>query len=178
MSLLYLRLSCMVFVTISVTACTPKQLIVPASDATPPSALWIQMNRPGQPLLNAYITSADPLAHVTAAGQQMRITARADDPRDGGVKDVQIWMTEQTWMTDPDGAESSPGPGLSGAPVAKAPSQANVGDPAPASGSVTHSLMPPAFSPPLTRRQYVIWARAVNFHGGAVETRKLTIAVP
>ena len=176
MCLFCFRLSCLIVVTIAMIGCKPRQLVVPASDATPPSALWLQIDRPGQPLLNAYITSADPLAHA-AAGQQMRITARGDDP-DGGVKDVQIWMTEQTWMTNPDGTETSSGPGLAGAPVASAPSQANVGDPAPASSSITHSLTPPNFTPPMTRRQYEIWARAVNFHGGAVETRKLTVAVP
>ena len=172
----HFRLSWLVVVTIAVACCAPRQLIVPASDPTPPSALWLQIDRPGQPLLNAYITSADPLAHA-AAGQQMRITARADDP-DGGVKDVQIWMTEQTWRTNPDGTVTTTGPGLAGAPVASAPSQAAVGDPAPASSSVTHSLTPPTITPPLTRRQYVIWARAVNFHGGAVQTQQLTIAVP
>src|SRR5262245_53694073 len=125
------RSSCLVVVTIAVAGCAPKQLIVPASDPTPPSALWLQIDRPGQPLLNAYITSTDPPARA-AAEQQMQITARADDP-DGGVKDVQIWMTEQSWKTNPDGTVTSPGPTLAGAPVASAPSQAAVGDPAPAS---------------------------------------------
>jgi len=84
MFLLCSRLSWLVVVTITLTGCCkPKQLIVPASDPTPPSALWLQIDRPGQPLLNAYITSADPPAHA-AAGLQMRITARGDDP-DGGV---------------------------------------------------------------------------------------------
>ncbi len=176
MFLLHSRLTWWVLLTIAVSGCPQRQLLVPASDATPPSALWLQIDRPGQPLLNAYITSADPLAHA-AAGQQMRITARADDP-DGGVKDVQIWITEQTWSMNPDGTETTPGPGLAGKPVASAPSQAAVGDPAPASSSVTHLLTPPTMTPPLSRRQYVIWARAVNFHGGAVQTQQLTIVVP
>jgi hypothetical protein len=174
MFLLCSRLSLLVVVAITVNGCKPKQLIVPASDPTPPNALWLQIDRPGQPLLNAYITSADLPAHA-AAGQQLRITARADDP-DGGVKDVQIWLTEQTWRTNPDGTETTTGPGLAGAPVASAPSQANVGDPAPASSSITHSLTT-ALNPPTTRRQYVIWGRAVNFQSGAVETQKLTITV-
>jgi hypothetical protein len=176
MFLLRSRLSWLVVVAIALAGCKPTQLIVPASDPTPTSALWLQVDRPGQPLLNAYITSADPPAHA-AAGLQLRITARADDP-DGGVKDVQIWMTEQTWRTNPDGTETSSGPGLAGAPVASAPSQANVGDPAPASSSITHSLTPPTLTPPMTRRQYVIWARAVNFHGGAVQTQQLKVEAP
>lgn len=176
MFLLQSRLNWLVVIILAVTGCAPRQLIVPASDATPPSGLWLQIDRPGQPLLNATITSADPLAHA-AAGQQMRVTARADDP-DGGVQDVQIWMTEQTWRSNPDGTATITGPGLAGAPAASTPSQAAVGDPAPASSSVTHLLTPPTNTSPLTRRQYVIWARAVNFHGGAVQTKQLTIAVP
>jgi hypothetical protein len=176
MFLLHSRLTWWVLLTIAVSGCPQGQLLVPASDATPPSALWLQIDRPGQPLLNAYITSADPLAHAVA-GQQMRITARADDP-DGGVKDVQIWITEQTWSMNPDGTETTSGPGLAGKPVASAPSQAAVGDPAPASSSVTYLLTPPAMTPSLSRRQYVIWAHAVNFHGGAVHTQQLKIVVP
>jgi hypothetical protein len=176
MTSFYSRLCCLIFVVITIVGCKPRQLVVQASDATPPSALWLQIDRPGQPFLNADIANADPLAHADS-GLQMRITARGDDP-DGGVKDVQIWLTEQTWMTGPDGSETTSGPGLAGAPVASAPSQANVGDPAPASSSITHSLTPPTFKPPMTRRQYLIWARALNFHGGATETRKLTISVP
>lgn len=176
MFLLHSRLIWLMVVAIAVTGCQSKKLIVPPSDPTPPSALWLQIDRPGQPFLNASITSADPLAHA-AAEQQMQITAAADDP-DGGVKDVQIWMTEQTWRMNPDGTQTTTGPGLAGAPVASAPSQAAVGDPAPATSVVKHSLTPPAISPPMTRREYVIWARAENFHGGAVQTQQLTISVP
>jgi len=155
----HFRLTWLLVVTIAVAGCAPTQLIVSASDPTPPSALWLQIDRPDQPLLNASIASADPPV-IAAAGRQMRITARADDP-DGGVKDVQIWIS---------------GPGFSGAPVASAPSQAAVGDPAPASSSVTYSLTPaPNTTTPQT---YVISARAVNFHGGAVVTQSLVVTVP
>ena len=170
------RLCWLLVAAIAVSGCDKNGLTVPASDLTPPTTLWLQIDRPGRPLLNAYITSADPPANA-AAGQQMRITARTDDP-DGGVKDVQIWMTEQTWRTNPDGTVTSTGPGLAGAPVASNPSQAVVGDPAPASRSVTYSLTPPTAAVGAIRREYVIWARAMNFHGGTVQTQSLTIGVP
>ncbi|MGH7460333.1 MAG: hypothetical protein ACREMA_04805 [Longimicrobiales bacterium] len=60
-------------------ACGTSELKVPPSGPTPPSAIWLQVDRTGQPLLNATMTSADPQV-IAAAGQQMRITARADDP--------------------------------------------------------------------------------------------------
>ncbi|WDT74629.1 MAG: hypothetical protein MPW16_15360 [Candidatus Manganitrophus sp.] len=168
-------LSWFAIVTTAVAGCAPSRLIVPASDPTPPSAIWLQIDRPGQPLLNARITSADPPV-IAAAGQQMQITARADDP-DGGVKDVQIWIDAETTTFNPNGSPVITPPVPSTAPVASTSSQAAVGDPAPASSSVTHSLTPAVMTTPQTRR-FVIRARAVNFHGGAVVTQSLVVTVP
>ena len=71
-------------VALGLTACPPKDFVVPAADPTPPTAVWLQIDRPGQPLLNADPTSASSPAHA-APGQAMQITARADDP-DGGFR--------------------------------------------------------------------------------------------
>lgn len=168
-------LSWFAIITTAVAGCTLSRLTVPASDPTPPSAIWLQIDRPGQPLLNAFMTSADSPV-IAAAGQQMQITARADDP-DGGVKDVQIWIDAETTTFDSNGTPVITPPVPSTAPVASTTSQAAVGDPAPASSSVRHSLTPAVMTTPQTRR-FVIRARAVNFHGGAVVTQSLVVTVP
>ena len=158
---------------LGLAACGSNQFVVPAADPTPPTAVWLQIDRPGQPLLNADPTSASPADHA-APGQAMQITARADDP-DGGIKDVQIWMTTQTWTDNDDTTASSGGPGLAGAPVASAPSPATVGQPASTSGRTTYTLTPPSTG---AKRRYVISARALNFYGGRTDTRSLTVDVP
>jgi hypothetical protein len=85
---------------LGLAACGSNQFVVPAADPTPPTTVWLQVDRQGQPLLNAYPNSASPADHA-APGQPMQITARADDP-DGGIKNVQIWMTTQTTTDDGD----------------------------------------------------------------------------
>jgi hypothetical protein len=155
-------------------ACAPKQFVVPPSDPTPPNAVWLQVDRPGRPLLNADPGSASPADHAEP-GRAMQITARADDP-DGGIKDVQIWMTEQRWVDNGDGTESSTGPSLPGAPSAGSPSSATAGQVASTSGRASYTLTPPAT--PAGRRRYVIWAAALNFYGGTTRTQELRIDVP
>jgi hypothetical protein len=160
-----------VLLPLALAACGSNQFVVPAADPTPPSAVWLQVDRPAQPLLNADPNSASPADHASP-GQPMQITARADDP-DGGIKDLQIWMTESATSTS-DTTATSGGPGLAGSPVASAPSPAGVGEQASTSGRATYTLTPPTTG----ARRYVIWARALNFHGGRTETRRLTVDVP
>ena len=155
-------------------ACAPNQFVVPAADPTPPTAVWLQVDRPGRPLLNADPSSASPADHAVP-GVAIQVTARADDS-DGGIQDVQVWMTEQRWVDNGDGTASSSGPSLAGAPAASSPSSATAGQPASTSGRASYTLTPPATAN--SRRQYVIWARALNFYGGRTETRRLTIDVP
>jgi hypothetical protein len=166
-SILQLTTACLFLV-----ACAAPQLVVPSSDPTPPSAVWLQIDVPGRPLLNADLTSASPPASV-AGGQTARVSARADDP-DGGVQDIQIWMTEESWSVDPvTGLAKHTGPGLAGAPSASSPSAAKVGEPAPASANTSFTLQLPIVSAPQSRKQIVLWARALNFHGGKSNTKQL-----
>ena len=144
--------------------------IVPISDTTPPTAIWLQIDQPGKPLLNAFQDRADPAAHGTS-GQTIRVTARGDDP-DGGIKDVQIWMTEQRWSNG-----VTVGPGLAGVPIASNPLYAGVGDPARTTASVSYSFTLPTISAG-QGRQYVFFARAENYFGGALQSRELTIDLP
>jgi len=162
-------------VVLFLASCESKGFVVPAADLTPPTAVWLQIDRPGQPLLNADATSASTPAHA-APGQAMQITARADDP-DGGIQDVQIYVEEDTWVTNPDGTLSHSGGLNSSLPTASAPSQAKVGESASTSGRVTYALTPPPAGASVKRR-YVVRAKALNFHGGATETQRLTVEVP
>jgi subtilisin family serine protease len=143
---------------------------VPSSDPTPPSTIWLQIDHPNKPLLNAFKDSADPPTHGTA-GKTIRVTARSDDP-DGGIMDIQIWMTEQRWSNG-----VTVGPSLAGAPVASDPRYAGVGEPARTTASVSYSFTLPTI-PAGQNREYVFFARAENYYGGVLHSRGLAIDLP
>ena len=141
--------------------------MIPASDATPPTALSIEIDLPNAPRLTATVNSADPPANGVQ-GQIISVTARADD-HDGGLRDIQIWMTEQIWNNG-----VTTGPGLAGGPVAADPRSGTPGQPARITGSVTHTFTLPTI-PATQNRQYVFFARAENYHGGTTSSQWLVI---
>ncbi len=82
---------------LGLAACGSNQFVVPAADPTPPTAVWLQIDWPGQ---------------------AMQITARADDP-DGGIKDLQIYTTASSGGPGLAGAPvaSAPRPATVGQPA-------------------------------------------------------------
>jgi subtilisin family serine protease len=145
-------------------------VIIPASDSTPPTGITIEIDRPNAPRLTATESSADPPANGVQ-GQTIRVTARADD-LDGGLQDIQIWMTEQIWTNG-----VTQGPGLAGLPVAADPRSGMPGQSARTTGSVTYSFTLPTISAN-QNRQYVFLARAENFSGGVKSSLSLVINLP
>jgi subtilisin family serine protease len=145
-------------------------LTVPSSDPTPPDAISLEIERPNGSRLRASKDTADPSARAMP-GQTIRLTSSGSDP-DGGLRDIQIWMTEQIWNNG-----VTVGPGLAGAPVASDPKPVSVGQPARIIGSVSWSFTFPAM-PAGQLRQYVFWARAENYHSGALQSHALTIDLP
>ena len=143
---------------------------VPSSDPTPPSAIALEIELPTGARLTATQNSADPLAHGIP-GQSILVTARGGDP-DGGLMDIQIWMTEQRWNNG-----VTVGPRWRASPSISDPRPAAVGQPARISGSVNFSFPLPTIAAG-QRRQYVFFARAENYHGGVLESRPLEIDIP
>jgi hypothetical protein len=141
--------------------------MIPASDSTPPTALSIEIERPNAPRLTATVNSADPPVNGVQ-GQTIRVTARADD-HDGGLQDIQIWMTEQIWSNG-----VTKGPSTAGRPVAADPRSGTPGQPARITGSATYSFTLPTI-PATQNRQYVFFAKAENYHGGATSSQWLVI---
>jgi subtilisin family serine protease len=145
----------------------PDAFMIPGSDPTAPTELSLEIERPTAPRLTATATTADPPVNGVQ-GQTIRVTARADD-HDGGLRDIQIWMTEQIWRNG-----VTVGPGLAGLPVADDPRAGGPGQPARITGSVTYSFTLPTI-PGTQIRQYVFSARAENFHGGVASSQSLVI---
>ena len=157
------------FMLIGCPSQPPAQVTVPAVDATPPSGLWLQIEIPGKPLLNAY--PGTPATASLVDDAHIRATARADDP-DGGVRETRIWMTY---------SRSRPGtiqnPGLAGAPVASSTSTANVGDATDVVRSTSYEFDLQALKQDFDTLNIDIWAEAENFHSGVSTTSHITLNV-
>ena len=153
-----------------VCGCTPRGVTVPPQDPTAPSAVWLQADVPGKPLINTTL-GGSPVTGEATDSSQVTVTARADDP-DGGVKFLRIWVT--TTRTLPGTQE---GPSLAGAPAAEFASPATVGQPANASASVSWKF---DIEPLIGRFWDVtldVFAEAENFSGGKSRTAVMSLHV-
>ncbi|MEO8450497.1 MAG: hypothetical protein ABI647_11930 [Gemmatimonadota bacterium] len=75
----------------SLIACGPSPTVTAnSSDPTPPSAVWLQADVTGSPLVNVML-GGGPFASQLAATDSVRLTARADDP-DGGMRSLRLMM--------------------------------------------------------------------------------------
>lgn len=149
--------------------CVPDVFVVPASDSTPPSAMWLQGQVPDLALANVFLDGQDAVYEV-AADDVVALSASADDP-DGGVQRLEIWASVTLFA---DGVIA--GPTLPGAPEAAFASGAGVGEEAERSVLVSSSLDVGAlFLPSYDRIDVDVWAEAENFHGGASTTPVLTV---
>lgn len=154
---------------VGLSSCTPRpRPNVPASDATPPSALWLQANAPGRPLANVSLGS--PVDTLRLLGNDtVSLTASADDP-DGGVRAIRIFVT--TTRSRPGQIQ---GPTLAGAPEAETVSAATVGQPADLNLRTSFDLRVPQVLGSFHNLRADVWAEAENHHGGISRTAQLTI---
>lgn len=146
------------------------QIVVPASDPTPPSTAWLQANIPNRPLANVMLGSA-PASAEMGENETVRVTARGDD-NDGGVQDVRIWASTTLYRHR---AGVVAGPTLSGTPMASNPSAAKPGDLASTSGSATWTFNVPSLMTGYDGLKLDVFAEVVNFSGGNVKTSTLTL---
>ena len=156
-------------VLLLLSSCTPlPRPNVPASDATPPSAVWLQADAPGVPLANVTLGSA-PDTLVLLGNDTVALSASADDP-DGGVRVIRIFMT--TTRSRPGQIQ---GPTLAGAPSAENTSSATVGQPADVNLRTSFSLDVPQVLGVFHDMSADVWAEAENHYGGISRTPRLTI---
>jgi hypothetical protein len=155
------------------SSCPPQtnnQVRVPASDSTPPTALWLQAQIPNQPFYNAYLNGTGDTANLVDDAK-VHVVAQGSDP-DGGVKEVRIFMT--TKRSKPGVTE---GPTLAGAPVAKDTSTAQVGSLTDPTRTVTFDFTLSDLKQTFQTLNIDMWAEVENFHGGIVHTAHLTLNV-
>jgi hypothetical protein len=154
------------------SACPPSsnQVKVPATDSTPPDALWMQADIPGKPYLNVTPGSA-PASTTLNDDATVRITALGTDS-DGGAKEVRIFESHS--RSKPGVNE---GPTLAGAPVAKNTSSAQVGDLTDPSRSTTFDLKLSDLKGSFHTLTVDLWAEVENFHGGITRTSHMTLKV-
>jgi hypothetical protein len=168
-----LRLDCLAILSaLALAGCPskPQTVVVPASDPTAPTALWIQADVPGQPLTNVPLGAPD--ASVTAGHTDViHVTAMGTD-NDGGLQRVRIWMSVQRTS-----AGVISGPGLAGAPTAENASTATVGQKAEVTRSVSLDLGVDTLMRNANSLKLELHAEAVNFSGRSVTTALLRIRV-
>ena len=134
-------------------ACPPKTITRPGTDTTGPNLLVLTLQPPGQQETGVPVTlqvGPDDVVPV-------RVLAR---DQDGGIQDVQVWMTTTRWT-----GNTQTGPGLAGAPVASNPNPAAVGAPTSDTREVTYSIDIAAERGGADRLRVEVWAEAVNFGG-------------
>lgn len=148
----------------------PPDVTVPAQDPTPPSAVWLQADVPGQPLVNTTLAGS-PATGEMSDSSRVTVSARADDP-DGGVRQLRIWVTTTRRMPG-----SQQGPSLAGTPAAEFVSPATVGQPARPSASVSWSFDVEPLIGPFWDVTLDVFAEAENFHGGRSRTAVLSLHV-
>lgn len=148
----------------------PQTLVVPVTDPTPPDALWLQADIPGEPLANVMLGGTAANASAGHA-EVIRVTVRGTDS-DGGLKRVRIWMNTRRTT-----GGVSTGPGLAGLPAAEDVSSATVGGQAEATRYVSLDLGTDTLMRGANSLTIELHGEAVNFHGGAVTTSLLRINV-
>ena len=166
------RLGCLTSVAaLTLAACPkPQTVVVPATDPTAPTALWVQADVPGQPLTNVPLGAPD--ASVTAGHTDViHVTAMGTD-NDGGLQRVRIWMTVQRTS-----GGVITGPGLAGAPAAENASTATVGQQAEVTRSVSLDLGIDTLMRNTNSLTLELHGEAVNFSGRSVTTALLRIHV-
>ncbi len=150
-------------------ACQPPvaSIPVPASDATPPTALWLQASPPDEPLANATLGGASASAEINDSGV-VQVTVVGTDP--DGLRSVRLWMN--TKRSRPGQIEN---PGLVGAPVAEQTNPGLPGGTATASLSASFHLSPSTLIGAFDDLWIELWADAENFGGSVVRTPVLTL---
>ncbi len=145
-------------------------IVVPASDPTPPTAGALQADIPNRPLATVSLGSATVSAEM-GENDTVRVVARGDD-NDGGVQDVRIWASTTLYRSR---AGVVVGPSLAGAPMASNPSSAVPGQTASKSGSATWTFSVPALMTGYDGLKLDVYGEVVNFSGGSVRTSTLTL---
>jgi hypothetical protein len=152
------------------------KVTIPPSDATAPTVV-MDIFQPSKtsPLTVTPATQGTPT--VTAgADEVITLTARGDDP-DGGVQDIQIWVTKTLTQTS-GGVQSVIGPGLVAAPEANNPDSGSVGGLALKSRLVTLNIDMKQIRAGYTNVRIDVKATAKNFNGGTVSTPSARIVWP
>jgi hypothetical protein len=105
-------------------------------------------------------------------GGTVTLIARATDPN--GVKDVQLWVAEESCHTS-NGSETCSGPGLLGAPTANNPDNQSAGATGCTDRVVTQNVQISRNSNGSVSQQ--VNATSVNFGGGKTTTPIVTVQV-
>ena len=155
-----------------------QQVTVNASDQTRPSGITLetQGRAGGDVTLGLGATS---LAIDIGRGDSFVLRAVAEDP--DGIKEVAIWGTIEKVCEDPaTGTTSPPGPGLSGAPMARDTSSATVGGNASSVRYVSYVVKADISCPATLRflfQKFVFFGEATNFSNLRTKGPGLTVTV-
>ena len=122
------------------------------------------------------LSNSSGAASVTITDPALTFIANGEDPQ--GMGDIQIWIEETWWRSNPDdGTESQTGPGLLGKPE-----KSNPVPPGSRDGCTQRltslNLDATARRKGATRYRIRAWAVALNTAGGATQTGDLTLTWP
>lgn len=171
------------FFVSSVLGCTTTQgrcvtgntVTIPGSDASAPTAA-MDAHFPSQPMITVTASSGD-IGGKVGGNDKITLIAVGSDPE--GVKDIQIYLEETWWVTDPaTGVTSQKGPGLVGGPEKSNPDNDGTGGSGCSSRATALNLDIQQKRAAATGYRARAWANAVNFGGKETKTSIINLTWP
>jgi hypothetical protein len=169
-----LRLILPMIAVVGITGCQTcqfgQEVVIPSSDATPPTVV-MDFHLPNGTVVT--VTPGSAISRVAVpGGGRVTVIVNAKDPE--GIQDAQIWAAAITTTIDPNtGLATRSGPGLLGAPTASNPANRSQGGKACTERVVSQNL--DVRSNSRGRVSFEVSARGVNFGGGDVRTPVVTL---
>jgi hypothetical protein len=150
-------------------------ITITSSDLTPPTT-GMDVHFPNKPLITVTSTS-NPMGSTVVGNDVVTLIAKGTDPQ--GIKDIQIWVEEIWWTTDPaTGVTTQKGPGLLGAAEASNLDNSASGGTGCSERVATVNLDIKQRRKQASSYRIRAWATAVNFGGAQVKTADVTLSWP